>query len=79
MRPAAQSLEEFVGDSERHRTVFGTLLARASRVLVAWRERRQARLAVEHLSAYWLRDIGIERRPPDAPMDQVRSGPKMWF
>jgi uncharacterized protein YjiS (DUF1127 family) len=79
MRPAAQRLEEFVGDPERHRAFFGALRARGSSLVVAWRERRCARLAFEHLNAYWLRDIGIERRPPDTSLDQIRLGRRMWF
>lgn len=78
MRPAAQRVEPFFGGVAR-RPALGALLARAARRVVAWRERRRARLAFEALNAYWLRDIGIERRPADGTLDEIRISRRIWF
>ena len=72
-------MDAVIGSRARNRAFIRPLLARVRDRFVAWRERRRARLAGEHLDAYWLRDIGIERRPPDVPLEQIRSGRRMWL
>ena len=46
--------------------------------LRVWRDRRRAGRDLDHLDGYWLRDIGIERRPPEIVVEQIRACGRMW-
>jgi uncharacterized protein YjiS (DUF1127 family) len=74
------ALENSVGGQAPSRAspAFGVPLARAIRFFADWRERRRSRTAFTSLNAYWLRDIGMNPRPPD-PVEQIPISRKIWF